>query len=93
MSPAPHFALGAYEQYCFSGQRKPAMPPHSLPSEEVCPTGGGVAALAEGSGDAESAGVELTTPLGVSTGGARVPGAGTLLALVAGTPAAVVVGA
>src|SRR5258706_14901347 len=28
MSPAPQRASGAKEQYCFSGQRRPAMPPH-----------------------------------------------------------------
>jgi len=31
MSPAPHLDSGGNEQYCFSPQRMPAIPPHILP--------------------------------------------------------------
>jgi hypothetical protein len=32
MSPEPHFDSSGNEQYCFSPQRMPAMPPHILPA-------------------------------------------------------------
>lgn len=32
MSPEPHFDSIGNEQYCFSPQRMPAMPPHILPA-------------------------------------------------------------
>ena len=76
MSPAPHLADGAYEQNCFSGQRKPAMPPHILPSGEALGDGAGVA---DDEGAGGGSGPELTTPVGVSTGTG-----GALLTLVAG---------
>src|SRR6187551_3299738 len=82
MSPAPHLAEGANEQYCFSGQRTPAMPPHSLPVGAAEPELAGTAELV-GAGVADpgaggGSGAELTTPVGVSTGigGALEAGAG-----------------
>ena len=92
MSPAPHLAEGGNEQYCFSGQRTPAIPPHSLPvgaadEPELAGAaelvGAGVAELEVGGGS----GPELATPVGVSTGIGGVLEAG------AGLAGAVVIGA
>ena len=73
MSPAPQCALTGNEQYCLSAQRKPAMPPHILPSGDRRPPPGAAAG-----GVAEAAGAELTTPFGVSTGMALDVAAGAL---------------
>jgi len=83
MSPLPHLAESGYEQNCFSGQRKPAKPPHILAA-------GGVAepAAAGVDGAVAGGGAELTTPVGVSIGSALAVGVA-----VAAVGAAVAVGA
>ena len=91
ISPAPHLELGAYEQNCFSGQRKPAIPPQIFPSGEVRPPGGTAGTLAAGGDVAGSAGGELSTPWGVNTGGGLTPA--TTLALGVGSRLAVAFGA
>jgi hypothetical protein len=85
MSPAPHLAESGKEQYCFSGQRTPAIPPHNLPvatGDEPEPAGAGEV---EGAGGEEEGAVggkgpELTTPVGVSTGTGGVLEVGAALA-------------
>jgi len=66
MSPAPHLAESGYEQNCFSGHWKPAMPPHILPAGAATDPALASAIPEDGAGDGN--GAELTTPVGVSAG-------------------------